>query len=401
MKRVLMITYYFPPLGGVGVIRPVQFAKHLRSFGWTPVILTVQDIAYPMKDPDLLLELMDVPIVRTESGDLNRLLWRLGRRTLRVSARARRASLFGPNFWLFPDAKVPWLPFAIRRARAVLREFRPQVLYSVSPPFTTHLIAWLLHDRSQIPWVADFTDPWPTGHHTPSPLHRLLYRRLRTAIANRCTLPVKVYPGIPLGPRAVLLEHGYDPEAFAAGTSDKPRFPGDSLNVLYTGTLDDKGPGIRVFLRALRRVPEAHLWIAGPSSQHVIRWAQEEGVQDQVHDLGFLPHGEIPGLLKAADALWFISPFPTATLKLYEYLGAGRPILIQAPDDSDAMRLARRYPTTFLPVRTSDDIEVALRTLWHRRETRGSPPRELAWPYLTQRLASLLDRISNTPSSPP
>ncbi len=391
MKRVLMIAYYFPPIGGVGVIRPVKFAKYLRAYGWDPIVLTVHEIAYPLRDPDLLLEVYDVPIFRTGSLDPTRILWKLGRRP-RFTARARQWSLLGSNFFLFPDSKVPWLPFAVRRGREIARRLRPDALYSVSPPFTSHLIAWLLHRRFRIPWVADFTDPWPTGHRTPTPFHRLLYRRLRSAIVRRCTVPVKVYEGLPLGPRAVWIEHGYDPDEFA-GPPRSSRFSPDELHVVYTGSLVDREEGFRLFLKALRQVPRVRLWFAGPSAETLERWAEEEGVRDRVQTLGFRPHHEIPDLLKAGDVLLFVSPYETSTLKLYEYLGAGRPILLMAPPGSDAIQLTRRYPEILRPVTRLDDIVSALRDLWFQRGRPLVPPPDLTWPAQAQRLATLLNTL--------
>ncbi len=397
MKRLLMIAYYFPPLGMAGVQRPFHFARYLPEFGWEPLILTVKDIAYYARDPRLAAEARRMRVFRSESLDVSRLLYLMGKKQVQLSLRNERISRFTLNFFLLPDARVPWLPFALALGSRIIRQYRPQALYSVSPPYTSHLVALMLKGRFKIPWVADFTDLWPTGHRVPSPVHRSLHTRIRRFIVRKADVPVKVYQNIDLGPRAVLIEHGYDPEMFELQVSPEERIPGTqpgAFVILYTGVLADKGAGVWAFLRALKRVEGFQLVIAGEAGAEVHRFVERENLKDRVVFLGYVPHERVPRLMLLADALWFVFPYVSASMKLYEYIGSGKPILFQAPSWSEASRVARKSESVvFLPDQ-EDQIVQILREIRSLKGLRFPPPEEYSRRYQAQVLANQLDRIA-------
>ncbi len=396
-KRVLIVSYYFPPLGMAGVLRPFHSARYLPEFGWEPLILTVKDIAYYARDPRLAAEAQNMRVFRSESLDFSRILFLMGKKQVQLSLRNERLSRFTLNFFLLPDARIPWLPFAVALGSRIVRQFRPRALYSVSPPYTAHLVAWMLKQRFKIPWVADFTDLWPTGHRVPSPIHRSLHTRLRRFLVRKADVPVKVYQNIDLGPRAVLIEHGYDPDRFQVQISPDDRIPGtrpDAFVVLYTGVLADKGEGVWAFLRALKRLEGIQLVIAGEAGAEVHRFVEREGLQDRVVFLGYVPHQQVPRLLLLADALWFVFPYVSASMKLYEYIGSGKPILFQAPPWSEASRVARRSESViFLPTQ-EDQIARILQEVRSLKGLRFTPPEEYSRRHQARLLASYLDRIA-------
>ncbi len=396
-NRVLMVAYYFPPLGMAGVQRPYHFARYLPEFGWEPLILTVKDIAYYARDPRLAQGIQNMKVFRAESLDFSRILYLLGKKQVQLSLRNERLSRFTLNFFLFPDARVPWLPFAVALGSRIVRQFQPQALYSVSPPYTTHLVALMLKERFKIPWIADFTDLWPTGHRVPSPLHRSLNARLRRLIVRKADVPLKVYQNIDLGPRAALIEHGYDPEMFNLQVAPKAQIPGTrpgAFVILYTGVLADKGPGVWAFLRALKRVEGFQLVIAGEAGAEVHRFVGQEGLKERVVFLGYVPHEQVPRLMLQADALWFVFPYESASMKLYEYIGSGKPILFQAPPWSEASRVARKSESVvFLPNQEEQIVRI-LQEIRPLKGLRFSPPREYSRRFQARQLAAYLDRIA-------
>ncbi|MBI4531732.1 MAG: glycosyl transferase family 1, partial [Candidatus Latescibacteria bacterium] len=146
MKSVLIVAYYFPPMGLSGVQRTVKFAKYLPRFGWSPTILTVHTVDYLAYDPSLLDDLPDgIPIVRTSSADVLSLL-RVIRRPHSRPATVRSGIGLNPperlrsllNYisqaLLLPDNKVGWFPFALARGRKLLRERRFDAIYATAPP---------------------------------------------------------------------------------------------------------------------------------------------------------------------------------------------------------------------------------------------------------------------------
>ena len=158
-KSVLLIANDFPPIGGGGVHRPFYFAKYLGNHGWSPVVLTVKDVAYRTKDPSLLEELpADVPIVRTESFELRRLLWLAKRLAARLRGRPREAPSVlagsaetmsgksrnlghGLRTWFFvPDDRLLWAPFAVVRALIEIRRHRVAAVLATVPCYSSGVI---------------------------------------------------------------------------------------------------------------------------------------------------------------------------------------------------------------------------------------------------------------------
>ena len=129
MKRVLVIAYYFPPMGMGGVQRTMKFVRYLPDFGWDPIILTVKDVLYHARDESLLHEIQERSIIRTESLDPQRILWKLMRsekkRTGTRSPQKPSILLERINrnlltWFLIPDPKILWTPHAICRAKRLI-----------------------------------------------------------------------------------------------------------------------------------------------------------------------------------------------------------------------------------------------------------------------------------------
>ncbi len=184
MKRVLILAYYFPPLGMGGVQRVAKWVKFLPRFGWAPHILTVQPIRYHAFDASLLAEVDGIPVTRTESLDPARLAKRFFPRSENAAVPAQSVSSSGRlqkwlRFLLLPDSKIGWYPIAVRTARRLIDTLQPEAIISTSPPLTAHLVALHIKKSFGLPWVADFRDGWLGGEYVPTPtaLHRFFHRR--------------------------------------------------------------------------------------------------------------------------------------------------------------------------------------------------------------------------------
>ncbi len=173
MKKVLIITYYWPPAGGPGVQRVVRFVQHLPDFGWQPVVLTVADGDYPAIDESLAEKIPAVcrvyPTPVLEPYQLYRKL--SGKRredqlpTFILSKKERESITERLARWIrgnvfLPDARVGWIPYAVKTGKKVIREEKIDLIFATSPPHTVQLIAKKLAQTSGLPWVADFRDPW-------------------------------------------------------------------------------------------------------------------------------------------------------------------------------------------------------------------------------------------------
>ena len=159
MKRIkiLLIAYYFPPLGGAGVSRPLALFKNLSAFGIDVDVLTVKNISYRTYEPELLANLNTSRIYQTGSLDPQRILYLLGMRTLKEKTISKGRSVID-NF--FPDSKIGWVKQALKTGRVLVENKQYDAILSTSPPISTHLIAKKLSKEFSVPYIADFRDYW-------------------------------------------------------------------------------------------------------------------------------------------------------------------------------------------------------------------------------------------------
>src|SRR5262245_58869322 len=155
-KRALLVALHYPPDGGSsGVLRPLKFSKYLPPLGWTPHVLTARDSLFNVRDEGLMAEIPpEATVHRTAAWDSGR----------HLAIRGRYLGLTA-----VPDRFVSWLPAAVATGLRVIRREGIRVLWSTSPPPTSHLIAATLRARTGLPWIADFRDPWIEEGIYPAP----------------------------------------------------------------------------------------------------------------------------------------------------------------------------------------------------------------------------------------
>jgi hypothetical protein len=337
MRRLLVVAYYAPPLGLSGVMRVTKLCKFLPEAGWQPLILTVKAVAYYHYDPRLLGDLKTARIYRTESADPNRLLNLLRRRARKLTPALAKGMSAWPrllNYLLFPDSKVGWLPFGSVAGRHIVDQERPAAILATAPPFTSLLLGVRLKAHAHLPLAIDFRDPWPTGFAPPPPHQRAALRRLRRYLVRHSDLVLAVNSGTAraVDPRCEVLDNGFDPTDFEVEPAKL-----DGLSVVHVGNLWKNQAEVAALVAALRQRPEAKLYLAG----RVDRETRSRYERDpQVGLLGTLPHNEACALMKGADALLYVGkPGQLVGIKLYEYLGAGRPILVWGAGSDEAAGL--------------------------------------------------------------
>lgn len=362
MKNVLLISYYFPPLGLGGVQRPAKFAKYLFQFGWKPTVLTVKTVTYYGYDPTLLDELRNVEIIRTGSLD-----------PLRVFRWKKAISSSSPQIgegvyrkfsnWLFiPDSKVLWLPFAGPTAFRLLHQKQIQAVWTTAPPYSSHLLGLWLKLSKQCVWIADFRDDWPISHaQIPTSFHQHFHNWLLkqvlfhadrfTVVSQHILSHLHQKSQRPLN-HFFFLPNGFDPEDFEKRLFPKRKNP--QCIFLYCGTLNPihspesflKGLGL-----ALQRSPRLC------SQIRVLFLGKETGIdldamisRYQLHHcidrLGYVPHRESVQKLMEADVLLLFLPTwadsGIITGKLYEYFASGKPILAIVPE-GEAAKMVREW----------------------------------------------------------
>lgn len=356
-RRVLVIAYYFPPMGLSGVQRTSKFVKYLPDHGWQPTVLTVDTVGYYAKDESLLEELADrdVRIVRTPPAGPGRLFVRRG--TLRLpSERTRKFLSRLSDTFFIPDNKIGWKRAAVSTALALHRETPFDVIFSTAPPFTDFLIGAAVKAAIGKPLVLDYRDPW---HAYPfrfdaTPFHRrkhaALERRVlkasnRVVTTNRRVKEMLIarYPFLTYHDIDILPQ-GFDPADFApppgrGNDGVAPRRPG-TMRFTYAGVFwEDRVPTyfLEALAAALARRPalrdRLEAVFVGNFRDENLRLVERLGLKDVVRVVGYVPHRTCVRWLQESDLLWMIVGDDSGSPgKAYEYIGARKPILGCVPE---------------------------------------------------------------------
>jgi glycosyltransferase involved in cell wall biosynthesis len=210
VKKVLIITYYWPPSGGPGVQRVLKFAKYLPDFGWEPVILTVENGEYPAIDKTLFSEIPEIcTVYKTKSATPSALYKKFtGMKNKKddsipvstlvqknITWKQKLSNFIRLNFFI-PDAKIGWIPYAVKAGKKIIEKEQPDIIFSTSPPPTVHLIAAKLAKWSGIKWVADFRDPWTKIHYLQqqriNPVSKKINKNLEKKVIKNCNAAICV-----------------------------------------------------------------------------------------------------------------------------------------------------------------------------------------------------------------
>lgn len=392
MRRVLIISYYWPPSGGSGVQRWVKFAKYLPEMGWEPVVYTPSNPEAPAWDESLAAEVAGVAVIRTHIFEPYGLYAKLFRREKAAAPKvntvdAGQRSLAGRiALWLrgnlfIPDPKCLWVGPSVRFLQHYLREHPVDAIVSTGPPHTMHLIARALARKTALPWVADFRDPWTKvfyfKHLSLTACARRRHEQLEKQVLDEASRVVAVSPMVQDEFRAMtptpveLITNGYDEDDYARADGERnaaspaactPALEAQSFTLTHTGlfardgiptvlwdVLAEKCSADAEFCRKLRIV------LVGKTDREVLESLSAAGLQEKVTDLGYQPHPVAVARQTEASVLLLPlrkEPEYKAVLpgKLFEYLGSGRPVLgIGAPDGAMARilnELAASVPET-------------------------------------------------------
>jgi glycosyltransferase involved in cell wall biosynthesis len=412
MPNVLVIAYYFPPMGGAGVQRTLKFVKYLPDFGWQPHVLTVRKTT-GLQDPYLVEEIpTEVSITRTAIlQPPSYLPWKI--------------RSFISRWFLIIDEEIGWLPLATPAARGVIESANGiQMIYSTSAPYTSHLVARRLHWQTQLPWVADFRDPWMGNPFIkfPTTFHRRINEQMEQSVftgADRVIFTTDAarmhylhkYATLP-AEKLVTIPNGYDPEDLPKAIQDLK--PETIFNIVHLGSLYQKTRSSESFLRALHQVfrdgnlppDKIRVQFIGNIDKETQGLVNQFKLNDNVMLLGYLTHRKAIDHLFSADLLLLIPSYGTGSelfvpAKLYEYLASQKPILCLAQDGPCAQMIIQRRAGWIVPPQDSSKIAeqlVRLYRQWENGALRIDPEVSLISSFerrkLTGKLASIFDELS-------
>ena len=398
MKRLLIITYYWPPTGGSGVQRWVKFSKYLPEFGWQPVVYTPENPEQLARDESLLADIpASAEVVKTRILEPYELYRRLtgGKKgegeVNPVNAQQKnwkqRLSLWVRGNCFVPDPRIGWVRPSVRFLKKYLAEHPVDAVVTTGPPHSVHLIGLGLKKALGLRWIADFRDPWTEmfyyKHLGLGPAADRRHHQLEQAVLDGADAVISVSPPVAADFRAktqtpvVLITNGFDEDDFAeAGEpssgapgvqffpdpengSEKildtpaPQRPRTKVRLVHTGLFAADGNPINLWDALAERCAadpafreRLQIRLAGKVDAAVTEAVRARGLGGNLVELGYLPHDETVREQRAADILLLPlrrEPEYAKVLpgKIFEYLAARRPVLGIGQEDGAAAAVLR------------------------------------------------------------
>lgn len=370
MFKVLVIAYYFPPMGLSGVQRTLKFVKYMKQNNWEPTVLTTSQIGYFAHDNSLIeeAEKAELKIVRTAGKDINSLLAKKG--TVKIPPEWIRKLLnrISQTFFI-PDNKKSWSKKAFDAGDKLLKEEKFDLIFVSGPPFSSFQTAVKLKEKHKIPLVLDYRDLWYANQFSfyPSIIHKILHKQLeykclkkaeKVIVTNR-KIKEKLlnYYQFLTFEDVVIIPHGFDPADF----ENLQVIPKDNnkLHITYSGLFYEFITP-KYFLKAFKELTIERPDIASQIELHFIGHFRKENlklvkklkIEPFVKIHGYLPHKTSLAKIVSSDVVWIMvgeskNSDTISSGKLFEYFGMKKPIFAMLPE-GNLKTNAQDYGASFI-----------------------------------------------------
>lgn len=366
-RKILIITYYWPPCGGAGVQRWLKFAKYLPEYGWEPIVLTVDPeyAEYPVLDEDLHKDVADnLTVIKTKAPKTLFSLYKklTGRLEIpyggfsnedKPGTRDKVIRFIRGNFFL-PDPRRGWNKYAVKSIKKIIKKEEIKVILTTSPPHSTQLIGKKIKKETNITWIADIRDPWTDIYYTGK-----LYQTFWAAMINKkleasvlrtadkilvtCNATRNLFQAKLQKEQArnkiITLTNGFDEEDFHIQNYKVP----EKFIITYLGTFADNYniDGLLNVIENMESDIDQSIiirFIGGISASIVDKLNRYKNLISEF--IPYMNHNEAIKALMESSALLLVIPAASKTQemipgKLFEYLAAKRPIIAIGPKKSD------------------------------------------------------------------
>ncbi|WP_288446620.1 glycosyl transferase family 1 [uncultured Chryseobacterium sp.] len=369
-KKILIITYYWPPAGGPGVQRWLKFAKYLPDFGWKPIIYTPENPSYPLLDETLMKDVPEnIEMVRTRIWEPYQLAEKLNKSNKKFKAgqfdvgknqswKSKLSIWVRGNFFI-PDARVFWVKPSIKFLEKYLKDNTIDTIVTSGPPHSLHLIGLGLKSKMpNLKWIADFRDPWTEISYykhlkltkSSDKKHRQLERSVfKNADITLATSYTDAENFRKAGAQAVCITNGFDESD--SENKVKAQKSENQFTLSYIGVLEQlRNPeNLWKALDELIRenagfAADFTLKLVGRIDDKILHAIENSSLKNHILNLGYLAHGKAVEEMQNSDLL-LITNFPNESSKgiipgkIFEYLASGKQILSFGPEKADVAKI--------------------------------------------------------------
>lgn len=386
-KKILIITYYWPPAGGPGVQRWLKFAKYLPDFGWKPIVYTPENPNYPLLDESLVKDVPEnLEIVKTKIWEPYQLAEKLNKSNKKFKAgqfdvgknqswKSKLSIWVRGNFFI-PDARVFWVKPSVQFLEKYLKDNKIDVVVTSGPPHSLHLIGLNLKKKfPNLKWVADFRDPWTEisyyKHLKLTKSSDQKHRQLESEVFKNADITLATsYTDAENfrknGANAVCITNGFDVDVKMLNRKDvKSLNNEEQLNNSTLLQLSNTTQFTLSYIGVLEQLrnPE-NLWkalddlvktnsdfaekfslkFAGRIDDKILNQIENTNLKKHILNLGYLSHDKAIDEMQSSDIL-LITNFPNESSKgiipgkIFEYLATGKQILSFGPNEADVSKI--------------------------------------------------------------
>lgn len=370
-KKILIITYYWPPAGGPGVQRWLKFAKYLPEFGWKPIIYTPENPSYPLLDESLMKDVpQDLEIVRTKIWEPYQLAEKLNKSNKKFKAgqfdvgsnqswKSKLSIWVRGNFFI-PDARVFWVQPSVKFLEQYLKINNIETIVTSGPPHSMHLIGLNLKKKfPDLKWIADFRDPWTEISYykhlkltkKSDKKHRQLESEVfKTADITLATSYTDAENFRKNGANAFCITNGFDETDSNSQTLHPSNSP-TRFTLSYIGVLEQLRNPENLW-KALDNLVKTNsdlaknfnLKFVGRIDDKILKALEKSSLKNHIQNLGYVSHDKAVDEM-AKSSLLLITNFPNNSSKgiipgkIFEYLATGKQIISFGPNEADVAKI--------------------------------------------------------------
>jgi len=367
MKKVLFITYYWPPSGKASLQWPLKIIKHLPGFGWQPVVLTIEDDTFSDKDETFLKQISeDLKVIKTKAFEPFNLYKKFTGKekdskltasetiSTKSESMVHRLSIWIRMNLFIPDARIGWYFPAVKGTANFIKDEKIDAIVSVGPPHTAHLIGKKLSVKYNLPHIPVFIDPWVDiayyQNFKRNSIALKIDNRLEKSVLQNAASVVFVTETMKedyqkkyqfLKDKSQVLYWGYSEEDF----NDIVLRENTSRNkvLVHAGNLFSYQNPVNLWQQVKKEIEDGNplrLKFIGTVDEEIVKSISSAGLDPYTDYLGFLPYQKMLTEVCNADFLLVCATEPRHVPgKLFEYLKAGKPIIAYGDNNEEVKKI--------------------------------------------------------------